>query len=85
MATQARDATGRLTDIGPACVDLTAFQPIALMPADADVMLVRTPDCTTSANDTTPYAIVFKTSAQVNIPPRWRGGPISAVALPRPA
>jgi hypothetical protein len=85
MATQALDGTGTPTDIGPVCVDLTAFQPTALMPADADVMLVRTTDCTASANDTTPYAIVFKTNAQVTIPGRWRGGQISAVALPRPA
>ena len=83
MATQALDATGQPADIGPACVDLTAFQPTTLMPADSDVMLVRTPDCAASATDTTPYAIVFKTSEQVTIPQRWRGGAISAVALPR--
>jgi hypothetical protein len=82
MATQALDAQRIPKDIGTACVDLTQFQPTALMPADNDVMLVKTPDCTASATDTTPYAIVFKTGAEVTIPPRWRGGAISAIALP---
>jgi hypothetical protein len=82
MATQALDANRRATNIGPACVDLTQFQPTALMPADNDVMLVKTPDCTASANEATPYAIVFKTGAEVTIPRRWRGGAISAIALP---
>jgi hypothetical protein len=81
MAT-ALDANGNLQAIGPVCVDLTAFQPTALLPAGYDVMLIKTPDCTASATNTTPYAIVFKTNETVTIPPRWRGGPISALALP---
>jgi hypothetical protein len=84
MATCALDVNLVSKDIGPTCVDLTAFQPTALMPADSDVLLIKTPDCMTSANDETPKATVFKTGNMVNIPKRWRGGPISAVALPRP-
>jgi hypothetical protein len=83
MATQALDANGNPTAIGLGCVDLTEFEPTALLPEDYDVMLIKTPDCTASATDTTPRAIVFKTSAEVTIPQSWRGGSISAVGLPR--
>ena len=83
MASVALDANRNTKDIGTACVDLTAFQPTALLPTDCDVMLIKTRDCLASATDATPKVIVFMTSQEVTIPQRWRGGLISAVSLPR--